>query len=153
MADDLLQDCVERALRRRTSLQDPQYLYGWLRSILHNLHLDDLRQKRSRGIPADVDDLTNTIALSVPPVDRGETRDFLRAMNSLSLDHRQILLLVGLEGLSYREIAAELNVPIGTVMSRLARAREQLRARIEQPETAQSPSPLSAYSARKAADQ
>jgi RNA polymerase sigma-70 factor (ECF subfamily) len=58
--------------------------------------------------------------------------DLVRAMNRLTMQHRQVLLLVGLEGLSYREIADELGVPIGTVMSRLARAREQLRALLEE---------------------
>ena len=55
-------------------------------------------------------------------------RDFVRAMNALSVEHRQILLLVGLEELSYRDIADELGIPMGTVMSRLARARERLRS-------------------------
>jgi RNA polymerase sigma-70 factor, ECF subfamily len=58
--------------------------------------------------------------------------DVIRAMNRLSFEHRQILLLVGVEGLSYREIADELATPIGTVMSRLARARERLRALLEE---------------------
>jgi RNA polymerase sigma-70 factor (ECF subfamily) len=53
-------------------------------------------------------------------------------MNQLSFEHRQILLLVGVEGLSYREIARELGIPTGTVMSRLARARERLRALLEE---------------------
>ena len=55
----------------------------------------------------------------------------MRAMDALNFEHRQILLLVGLEDMSYREIAEELNVPIGTVMSRLARARERLRGLME----------------------
>ena len=58
--------------------------------------------------------------------------DVARAMNQLTLEHRQVLLLIGLEGLSYREVADEPGVPIGTVMSRLARARERLRAVLEE---------------------
>jgi RNA polymerase sigma-70 factor (ECF subfamily) len=131
LADDLVQDCLERALRNRAALKEEARAFGWLRSILHNLYMDDLRYRRRRGIVADVDDLANSLAQSVPPADRNVAIDFVRAMNRLSVDHRQILLLVGMEGLSYREAAAELNLPIGTVMSRLARAREHLRELLE----------------------
>jgi RNA polymerase sigma-70 factor (ECF subfamily) len=131
-AEDLLQDCAERALRRRAGLADLQSLYPWLRTILNNLHIDELRRRRSRGDHLDLDAMTDILALSVPPADRGAAIDFARAMAGLSVDHRRILLLIGLEGLSYHEAAAELGVPVGTVMSRLARAREQLRARLDQ---------------------
>jgi RNA polymerase sigma-70 factor (ECF subfamily) len=69
--------------------------------------------------------------LSIPADDSAQGRDFMRAMNALNVEHREVLLLVGLEDMSYREIAEELNVPIGTVMSRLARARERLRGLME----------------------
>jgi RNA polymerase sigma-70 factor (ECF subfamily) len=131
LADDLMQDCVERALRRRGSLAEPAALYGWLRTILYNLYMDELRSKRGRGVAVDVEELADTLALSSPSADRSSIVDLARAMNALSAEHRQILLLVGLEGLSYREIGAELKIPIGTVMSRLARAREQLRQRLD----------------------
>jgi RNA polymerase sigma factor (sigma-70 family) len=130
-ADDLVQDCLERALRRQDSLQDPARLGAWLLAILHNTHLSNLRRDRRRGHPVGVESLADDLALSAPPEDRGEIRNLLRAMESLSEDHRQILLLVGLEGLSYREIAELLEVPISTVMSRLARARERLRIALE----------------------
>lgn len=130
-ADDLVQDCIERALRRQDSLQDPARLGAWLLAILHNLHLSNLRRARRRGPALAVDSLADDLALSAPPEDRGEIRNFVRAMETLSEDHRQILLLVGLEGLTYREIADLLEVPIGTVMSRLARARERLRIALE----------------------
>ena len=130
-ADDLVQDCVERALRRQDSLQDPTQLGAWLLAILHNLHLSNLRRAKRRGPTLAVDSLADDLALSAPPEDRGEIRNFIRAMETLSEDHRQILLLVGLEGMSYREIAELLEIPIGTVMSRLARARERLRSALE----------------------
>ena len=130
-ADDLVQDCIERALRRQDSLHDPARLGGWLLAILHNLHRSNLRRARRRGQPVSVESLADDLALSAPPEDRGEIRNFVRAMETLSEDHRQILLLVGLEGLTYREVAELLEVPIGTVMSRLARARERLRVALE----------------------
>ena len=130
-ADDLVQDCIERALRQQDGLRDRQRLAGWLRSILHNLYVDELRRRRSRGVEEDLSNLIDDGALSVPAGDAGAFRDFVSAMSALSVEHRQILLLVGLEGLNYREISEELNIPMGTVMSRLARARERLRAGLE----------------------
>ena len=130
-ADDLVQDCVERALRQQASLQHPERLGGWLFAILHNLHLSKLRRDRRRGTTIGLDALADDLALSAPPEDRNQIRDFARAMASLSDDHRQVLLLVSLEGRTYREIAELLEVPIGTVMSRLARARERLRIALE----------------------
>jgi RNA polymerase sigma-70 factor (ECF subfamily) len=130
-ADDLVQDCIERALRQKDRLREPQRLGGWLRSILHNLYIDELRRARSRGPERDIDDYSDDYAVSTPPADRGTAIDLTRAMDTLTLEHRQVLLLVGLENLNYREIAAELKIPIGTVMSRLARARERLRSALE----------------------
>jgi RNA polymerase sigma factor (sigma-70 family) len=135
-ADDLVQDCVERALKHRGALKDSTRLFGWLRTIVHNLYMDALRERRSRGSAVDLDEMSNSLTFSVAPNDRTPVMDFVQAMDQLSVDHRQILLLIGLEGLSYREVAAELDVPIGTVMSRLARAREQLRLRLESAEPA-----------------
>jgi RNA polymerase sigma-70 factor (ECF subfamily) len=135
VADDLVQDCVERALKRADTLQDPNRMAAWLRSILLNLYMDLVRLQRSRGVGIDLTQVDNDLALSAPPADRGATIDFIRALNGLSIEHRQILLLVGLEGLSYSEIAGELGIPMGTVMSRLARARERLRCALEKEET------------------
>lgn len=130
-ADDLVQDTVERALQRQESLRDPARLGAWLLAILHNLHRSNLRRARRHGPLLAVDSLADDLAPLAPPEDRGEIRNLVRAMEQLSEDHRQILLLVGLEGLSYREIAELLEIPIGTVMSRLARARERLRITLE----------------------
>ena len=132
LADDLVQDSIERALRRSGQLRELNFLAAWLRRILHNLYMDALRRERSRGKQQDIMDLADDLELSAAPEDRAALRDFLNAMNALSVEHRQVLLLVGLEDLSYREIAVELNIPVGTVMSRLARARERLRELIEE---------------------
>jgi RNA polymerase sigma-70 factor (ECF subfamily) len=130
--DDLVQDCLERALRQSDRLRDPQRLGAWLRSILHNLYIDQLRRKRSRGIEEDISDMADDLMISVAPAaERAPAHEVTAAMGTLTAEHRQILLLVGLEGMNYREIAAELSIPIGTVMSRLARARERLRSALE----------------------
>ena len=132
VAEDLVQDCIERALRQSHQLRDRSRLGAWLRSIAYNLYIDERRRARTRGIEEDVDDLANDPKLSTGGADVAEASAFVRAMRKLTPEHRQILLLVGLDGMNYREIAAELQIPIGTVMSRLARARERLRATLEE---------------------
>jgi|SRR5882672_5189226 len=131
-ADDLVQDCIERALRRSETLRDTRRMGGWLRSILHNVHIDEVRRRRARIVGVDFTEMDNDLALSVPPDDQSANIDFMRAFDGLSREHKQILLLSGLEGLNYREIGVELGIPIGTVMSRLARARERLRNTLEE---------------------
>ena len=107
-------------------------MFAWLRVILHNANIDRVRLRRRRPNEAEsLDAVSETIALAAAPEGVSPPIDVVRAMQRLSLEHRQVLLLVALEGLSYREVAAELAVPVGTVMSRLARAREQLRTLLE----------------------
>ena len=141
LADDLVQDSIEKALRQSEQLRELQLLPRWLRRILHNLYIDEIRRRRGRGPQQDIMELADHSELSLPAADGVGGRDFLRAMNALNLEHRQILLLVGLEDLSYRDIAEELGVPIGTVMSRLARAREKLRELMENPPPPTDPAP------------
>src|SRR5580765_1777146 len=134
IADDLVQDGIERALRRADTLHDTEHMVGWLRSILLHLYVDMIRLQRSRGIGIDLTQFENDLAVSIPATDRDAVIDFIRALSGLSNEHRQILLLAGLEGLNYQEIADELGIPRGTVMSRLARAREHLRSIVEKKE-------------------
>jgi RNA polymerase sigma-70 factor (ECF subfamily) len=131
LADDLVQDCIERALRQSAQLREMPRLSGWLKRILHNLYIDEIRRRRSRGKEQDITELMDHVELSAAPSESGAIREFMRAVNLLSVEHRQILLLVSVEELNYREIAEELSIPIGTVMSRLARARERLRSVME----------------------
>jgi RNA polymerase sigma-70 factor (ECF subfamily) len=131
LADDLVQDAIERAIRRSEQLRDLARLPGWLRRIVHNLYVDEIRRGRGRGTEQDIADLADDLSLSVAAYDGMAIREFSRALEALSVEHRQILLLVGLEELNYREIAEELDIPMGTVMSRLARAREKLRSLLQ----------------------
>jgi RNA polymerase sigma-70 factor (ECF subfamily) len=131
LADDLVQDCIERALVRFDQLDDLARIGAWLRAIIYNLFLDELRRRRARGTGVDVEDIANDLAFSTPPVDGTAMIELSRATARLSPEHRQILILAGVEALSYRDIADEIGVPIGTVMSRLARARAALRALLE----------------------
>jgi RNA polymerase sigma-70 factor (ECF subfamily) len=131
LADDLVQDTIERALRQGDALRERARLASWLRSILHNLYIDELRRNRTRGREQEIAVMADDVALSAPAPDRTAAIDFVRAMDTLSLEHRQVLLMVALEDMSYRDIAIQLDIPIGTVMSRLARGRQRLRSALE----------------------
>ena len=98
-----------------------------MHDAIEPVDLAELRRARASGPTEDIASFADNVAMSVPPRDLTAATDFIVAINALSFEHRQILLLVGLEGLSYREIAQELGLPQGTVMSRLARARKRLQ--------------------------
>ncbi len=124
MVDDLVQDCLERALSRRLTALNDVELRRSLYTIMRELCVKELR--RRQGSPLRLDDI------SAPAV--GETQeaglsvqDVFAALDALPEDQKSILLLIGVEDLSYEETARILNVPIGTVMSRLSRARQKLR--------------------------
>jgi RNA polymerase sigma-70 factor (ECF subfamily) len=129
-ADDLVQDTLERALSHWNLRRNQGNLRGWLYTILYNRFLSDQHRVRRRG-PHDA--LTEETGL--PGIDGGqhsvlEHRDLLRAFAALPEEQQAVLLLVGVEDLSYQEAARVLGVPIGTVMSRLSRGRERLRRSI-----------------------
>src|SRR5262245_8427392 len=124
-ADDLIQDTLERALARLQQWRDGENPRKWLFSILHNLHVDGLRRKSRR--PPHVGLESIGADQSAPAADGASGRDLDRALQLLSGEQRKVVLLVGLEGLSYAETAEVLDIPVGTVMSRLARGRERLR--------------------------
>lgn len=128
-ADDLVQDCLERAVSRRARWQEGN-LRAWLFTIMHNLHLNNRRYAGRRPGLVPLDPASD---LAVPPAQGQalEAARLARAFDELSDEHRAVLLMVAVEGLAYREAAEILEVPIGTVMSRLARARERLRALME----------------------
>ena len=126
-ADDLVQDVLERALSRWHLRRADGNLRAWLYAILYNRFLTDQHRSRRRGLH---DELTEDTEL--PGINGGqeaalEHRDLLRAFSALPEEQRSVLLLVGIDDLSYGEAARVLGVPIGTVMSRLSRARERLR--------------------------
>ncbi len=126
-ADDLVQDTAERALSRWHAFRPQSNLRAWLLTILRHLYIDQLRMHREIAVD---DESAPWNRMPAPPgeVDTLVLRDMQRALYRLPVEQREVLLLVGLEELSYREAAAVLKVPVGTVMSRLSRAREHLRA-------------------------
>jgi RNA polymerase sigma-70 factor (ECF subfamily) len=127
-ADDLVQDCLERAISRFHQFERGTNLRTWLFRILHNRYCDILRQKRRAGPQVPFEDWEYAVRSPANQGDALEVRDLQRALARLSKQHRQVLLLISLEGFSYEEAASVLNIPVGTVRSRLFRAREHLRS-------------------------
>lgn len=127
-ADDLVQDCIERALRKRGLFRPTGPLQAWLYRLLLNLYRNDLRSvRRHGGDHVALDALVIEPAIPAPQHGRIALSEMSRAIDQLPGEQRESLLLVVLEGLSYEEAAAILEIPVGTLMSRLSRAREKLR--------------------------
>lgn len=136
-ADDLVQDSLERAVGRWHQRRGDGDARSWLFTILHNLAMNRLRQdaRRGRHLPVEA---ASPDAIEHPADQEAglHHRDMLEALGRLPHDQRAILLLVGVEELSYADAAKALDVPIGTVMSRLSRARTRLREELSGREAA-----------------
>ncbi len=137
-ADDLTQDTLERAWTKRALWDDAAgrgggrpSLRAWLYTVMHNVFVNGTRRRRPVDPIDDLPQLPDGEASLVSAAASAETgaamRDLQRALARLPDEQREVLLLVGLEQLSYAEAAQVLQVPMGTVMSRLSRGRERLR--------------------------
>lgn len=132
-ADDLVQDCLTRAIDRLHLWTPGTNLRAWLFTILHNQHVNTARRRARRpdGIAMNDSGVEPAAGLAAQE-DRHALRDMDRALAALDEDQRQAVLLIGLEGLTYGEAADVLDVPLGTVMSRLSRGRRRLRDLMDQ---------------------
>src|SRR5439155_20184809 len=126
-ADDLVQDCLTRALGKLHLWEEGTDLRAWLFTILHNQHVNHIRRKVREGAAVGLSEREPLLAHAAQQGKRLELRDLERAIGKLPDAQRSVILLVGLEGMRYEEVAAVLNVPVGTIRSRLSRARELLR--------------------------
>ena len=126
-ADDLVQDTLERALRKFSLWQPGTNLRAWLFSVMHNLYVNQVRAYQ------DYVSYDESMDVSVMGCQESKVElwDLTKALQALPPEQREVLLLVGLEGMRYEEVAQTLGVPIGTVMSRLSRARERLYGMLE----------------------
>jgi RNA polymerase sigma-70 factor (ECF subfamily) len=124
-ADDLVQDTLERAWAKLHLYRRGTDLRAWLFTVMHNVYVNQLRAARP---VAQLDEDMPELSQPGRESDGLELRDLDLAIRRLPPDQREVLLLVVLEDMSYEEAAGTLGIPIGTVMSRLARAREKLRA-------------------------
>ena len=126
LADDLVQDTLERALVKRHLWRQGSDLRAWMFTIMHNVFVNQIRARA-----ANATDALDAEAYAVParssPLDLLEVGDIDAAIRRMPGEQREVLLLVALEQLSYGETAQALGIPLGTVMSRLYRARERLR--------------------------
>ena len=126
-ADDLVQSSLVRALEKQHLWQPGSNLRAWLFTILHNQHVNDVRHSLREGSLGPVEDAEPVWRVE-PVVDASlQLRDLQRGINTLSDEQREVLLLVGLEGMRYEQVADILGIPVGTVRSRLSRARTALR--------------------------
>ena len=126
-ADDLVQDCLTRALGKLHLWEEGTDLRAWLFTILHNQHVNHIRRKVREGAAVGLSEREPLLSHPAQQGRRLELRDLERAILKLPDAQRSVILLVGLEGMRYEEVAVVLNVPVGTIRSRLSRARESLR--------------------------
>jgi RNA polymerase sigma-70 factor (ECF subfamily) len=131
-ADDLVQDCLERAISRWHQRRQDGNVRAWVFSILHNLAINRQKQRSRRGQHLSLDEVTGE-HFAYPATQESTIlyQELLRALDELPYEQRSVLLLVSVEDLSYADAAQVLSIPIGTVMSRLSRARDRLLHRME----------------------
>lgn len=126
-ADDLVQDCLERALSRRDLWREDGNTRAWLFTIMHNIHANDTRRRAAAPRTVPIDDQDGNHAGPAAQHVRLTGLELAAALERLPGEQRQVILLVALEGMSYAEVAETVGVAQGTVMSRLSRGRERLR--------------------------
>lgn len=126
-ADDLVQDCLARALGKLHLWQEGTDLRAWLFTILHNQYVNQVRRAVREGAAVGLSETEPMLTRAPHQSQNLELRDLEKAIAKLPEEQRSVILLVGLEGMRYEEVAEVLDVPVGTVRSRLSRGREALR--------------------------
>ncbi len=132
LADDLVQDCLERAITRFHCFTPGTNLRSWLFTILLNLVRSHARSAKRRGVMVPIDEIHDLAGRTAAPEQPLVMRDLQHAFDQLPGSFQEVILLVAIEGLAYETAADILDVPIGTVRSRLSRARDQLRRSLEE---------------------
>lgn len=125
-ADDLVQDTLVRALNKLNLWERESNLRAWIFTIMHNIFINKIKKKQRSGMHYDITNFADQ--LYHPDSNNGvlELNDCIRSLTALPPSQREVILLITLEGLSYSETSMILGIPIGTVMSRLSRARKHL---------------------------
>ena len=127
LAEDLVQDCLARALSRRHLFHSDANIRPWLFTVMHNLHVSNCRQGGVRMVFARNQMANSCEGREASQEHAADLNRVFRAINTLPKEQRDVVVLVTIQELSYQEAARALNIPIGTVMSRLARGRERIR--------------------------
>lgn len=137
-ADDLVQESLLKAIAAAHTFQPERDLRAWLFSILHNTFVSHKRQYARRARASRFLDATlKGAGVQSVPEKHLEAQDTLNMLSRLTPDQQSVLVLIAVEGLSYAEAAEALEIPIGTLMSRLARGREELRRLVSSEDTGQ----------------
>ena len=126
-ADDLVQTCLERALRNLDSFREGTNLQAWLFTILRNAFFNERRRAARWANSVDPSENEHLIPVAPRQEHQLDLRDVARVLERLSPEHRRVLTMCGIDGMSYDGASRELGVPVGTVRSRLSRARASIR--------------------------
>jgi len=126
-SDDLVQETLLRAVAKRHLWQTGTDLRAWLFTIMHNQYVNMVRRAVREQATVDIEQMSSSLVATTDPTASRQLRELERALGYLPGEQREVLLLVGLEGMSYEAAAQILSVPVGTVRSRLSRGRDALR--------------------------
>jgi RNA polymerase sigma-70 factor, ECF subfamily len=126
-ADDLVQDTLVRALTKGHLWQPGTDIRAWLFTIMHNQYVNTVRREMRDSAMVDIEQMSSTLVATTDPTVGRQLVELDRALARLPDEQREVILLVGLEGMAYESAAQILGVPIGTVRSRLSRGRDSLR--------------------------
>ena len=125
VADDLVQDTLERAWNKFYLWRQGSDLRAWLFTIMHNVFVNQARRRRYEA--EELTDEMPGVAVRATQGEQLELQDVDRVLRSISPEQREVVLLVAVEQLTYEEVSRALDIPVGTVMSRLSRGRERMR--------------------------
>jgi RNA polymerase sigma-70 factor (ECF subfamily) len=140
-ADDLVQDTLMRALTKQHLWAPGTNLRAWLFTLMHNQHVNNVRRPAREAVQLDMEEMSGSLIATTDPTASCQMRELENALARLRREEREVILLVGLEGMRYDDTALILGVPIGTVRSRLFRGREALRKLLDMDEPASAPAP------------
>jgi RNA polymerase sigma-70 factor (ECF subfamily) len=138
-ADDLVQETLLRAISKSHLWQTGTDIRAWLFTIMHNQHVNMVRRAMRDEATVDIEQMSSSLVSITDPTASRQLRELDTALARLPAEHREVILLVGLEGLSYEAAAQILDVPVGTVRSRLSRGRDALRQLMDMPERTRTP--------------
>ena len=132
-ADDLVQETLLRAIAKCHLWQPGTDIRAWLFTIMHNQYVNMVRRAMREEATVDIEQMSSSLVATTDPTASRQLRELERALCRLRAEQRKVILLIGLEGMSYETAAQILNVPIGTVRSRLSRGRDALRRLMDLP--------------------
>ena len=133
-ADDLVQETLLRAIAKAHLWQTGTDIRAWLFTIMHNQYVNMVRRAMRDGANVDIEQMSSALVATTDPTASRQLRELENAIFRLRDEQREVVLLVGLEGMSYEAAAQVLDVPVGTVRSRLSRGRDALRRLMDMPE-------------------